>query len=68
MRRHFDQKRWDELIQKLIREGRLRSPNVIKALRQVSREPFLPEGVKTHAATDSPLPIGFGQTISAPLN
>jgi protein-L-isoaspartate(D-aspartate) O-methyltransferase len=68
MRRHFDQKRWEELIQKLIREGMLRSPHVTKALRQVSREPFLPEGVKMHAAIDSPLPIGFGQTISAPLN
>ena len=59
---------WEELIQRLIREGILRSPRVIKALRRVPRDPFIPERVKTHAAVDSPLPIGFGQTISAPLS
>ena len=59
---------WEGLIQRLIREGLLRSPMVIGALRRVPRDPFLPERVKTHAAMDSPLPIGFGQTISAPLS
>jgi len=58
---------WEELVQKLIREGILRSPKVIQALRQVSREPFLPGKVKSYVAVDSPLPIGLGQTISAPL-
>jgi protein-L-isoaspartate(D-aspartate) O-methyltransferase len=57
---------WEELIQKLVRGGILRSPNVIRALRQVPREPFLPENVKASAATDCPLPIGSGQTASAP--
>jgi len=58
---------WEELIQRLIREGILRSPRVIKAMRRVCRDPFLPERAKSYAAVDSPLPIGFGQTISAPL-
>ena len=58
---------WEELVQRLIREGILRSPKVIRALRRVSREPFLPGKVKSYVAVDSPLPIGFGQTISAPL-
>jgi len=63
----MEKQAWEELVQRLIREGILRSPKVIRALRLVSREPFLPGKVKSHAAVDSPLPIGFGQTISAPL-
>ena len=57
---------WERLIQSLIRQRILRSPHVIRALRKVSREQFLPENMKPHANVDSPLPIGFGQTISAP--
>jgi protein-L-isoaspartate(D-aspartate) O-methyltransferase len=59
-------KQWEDLIQKLVRSGILRSPNVIEALRRVPREPFLPKPVKSSAATDCPLPIGSGQTASAP--
>jgi len=64
----MEKQAWEELIQRLIRAGILRSPKVIRALRQVPRDSFLPERVKAHAAMDSPLPIGFGQTISAPLS
>jgi protein-L-isoaspartate(D-aspartate) O-methyltransferase len=64
----MEKQAWEELIQRLIRAGILRSPKVIRALRQVPRDSFLPERVKAHAAIDSPLPIGFGQTISAPLS
>ena len=59
-------RQWEDLIQKLVRSGILRSPNVIEALRRVPRELFLPEPVKSSAATDCPLPIGSGQTASAP--
>ena len=59
-------RQWEELIQKLVRNGILRSPDVIEALRRVPREPFLPEPVKSSAAMDCPLPIGSGQTASAP--
>ena len=64
----MEKQAWEELIQKLIRAGILRSPRVIGALRRVPRNSFLPERMATHAAVDSPLPIGFGQTISAPLS
>ena len=64
----MENKAWEGLIQRLIRQGILRSPRVIRALRRVPRDLFLPERVKAHAAVDSPLPIGFGQTISAPLS
>ncbi len=62
----MEKKDWEELVERLIREGILRSPNVIKAMRVVSRDAFLPENVRSYAAVDSPLPIGWGQTISAP--
>jgi protein-L-isoaspartate(D-aspartate) O-methyltransferase len=57
---------WEKLIQGLIREGVLRSPRVIETMRKVSREKFLPENMRAYSAVDSPLPIGFGQTASAP--
>jgi len=57
---------WEQLIQNLITEGLLRSPRVIRAMRQVNREQFLPDHLKAYCAVDSPLPIGSGQTISAP--
>jgi len=64
----MSQQAWEELIRKLVRSGILRSPSVIRALRQVPREPFLPGNVKANAAMDCPLPIGSGQTASAPLS
>lgn len=57
---------WERLVQNLVNQGILRSPRVIRAMRMVNREQFLPEHMKSHAAMDTPLPIGFGQTISAP--
>jgi protein-L-isoaspartate(D-aspartate) O-methyltransferase len=57
---------WEKLIQGLIKEGVLRSPTVIETMRKVSREKFLPENMRVHSAVDTPLPIGFGQTASAP--
>ena len=59
-------RQWEGLIRQLVTSGILRSPRVIEALRRVPREPFLPENVKASAATDCPLPIGSGQTASAP--
>jgi protein-L-isoaspartate(D-aspartate) O-methyltransferase len=57
---------WEQLIQNLTAEGILRSPRVVRAMRQVNRALFLPDSLKTHSAVDSPLPIGEGQTVSAP--
>ena len=60
------QQSWDNLVEMLVEGGILHSTQVIRALRIVSREPFLPDNVKPYAAVDTPLPIGSGQTISAP--
>jgi protein-L-isoaspartate(D-aspartate) O-methyltransferase len=40
---------------------------VLDAMRQVPRERFVPPDVASAAYQDNPLPIGLGQTISAPL-
>ena len=57
---------WEQLIRRLMAEGILRSPNVIRAMRMVSRESFLPESLRGQYYIDAPLPIGWGQTASAP--
>jgi protein-L-isoaspartate(D-aspartate) O-methyltransferase len=57
---------WEKLIDSLTRQGVLRSPKVIKAMRTVPRARFLSQDTQDHSATDTPLPIGYGQTISAP--
>jgi protein-L-isoaspartate(D-aspartate) O-methyltransferase len=57
---------WEKLIDSLVKQGVLRSPKVIKAMRAVPRAKFLPSEMQSYTAVDTPLPIGFGQTISAP--
>ena len=57
---------WERLIENLIKEGILRSSMVIKAMRSVQRGKFLPENMQSYSAVDTPLPIGLGQTASAP--
>lgn len=59
--------KWDNLVDQLITEGILRSPQVIRALRRVGRGQFIPESMRAYAAFDTPLSIGYGQTVSAPL-
>ncbi len=56
----------ERLIDYYIKSGVLRSQDVIRAFRKVPRELFvLPEYIN-QAYNDIPLPIGYGQTISAP--
>jgi len=57
---------WEQLVRNLIAEGILKTSNVTRAMRLVSREPFLPDHMKQSYAVDAPLPIGWGQTASAP--
>lgn len=54
------------LVEKLILEGVIKSEKVKKAMLAVPREQFVPENVRRWAYIDEPLPIGYGQTISAP--
>lgn len=55
------------LIENLIIEGWLKSPQIIKAFRKIKRKDFLPEKIKNLAELNEALSIGFGQTISQPL-
>lgn len=58
--------RREELVKNLVKEGILRSREVIDAMMKVPREEFVPSRYKDLAYSDTPLSIGFGQTISAP--
>ncbi|HOK58304.1 MAG TPA: protein-L-isoaspartate O-methyltransferase [Methanothrix sp.] len=42
------------------------SDRVVEAMSRVPRELFVPEELRPMAYEDRPLPIGYGQTISAP--
>lgn len=44
----------------------VRDTDVLRAMRLVPREAFVPEEVRIFAYDDAPLPIGEGQTISQP--
>jgi protein-L-isoaspartate(D-aspartate) O-methyltransferase len=59
------QKKKRLVIEELYSLGYLRSEKVVKALLKVPRELFLPPHLREYAYADTPLPIGFGQTISA---
>ena len=55
-----------DLVARLERAGYIISPAVREAFLHVPRERFVPEDVRSSAYKDVPLPIGHGQTISAP--
>ena len=49
----------------LSRQG-IRDRRVLDAIRHLSREDFVPAPSRGSASQDTPLPIGYGQTISQP--
>jgi len=51
---------------KVIREYGLEDAAVLKAMSCVPRHEFVPANLSPSAYEDSPLPIGYGQTISQP--
>jgi protein-L-isoaspartate(D-aspartate) O-methyltransferase len=54
------------MVERLYARG-ISDERVLDAMRQVPRERFVPRHVASAAYQDSPLPIGMGQTISAPI-
>lgn len=54
------------MVQKLIRDRRIHSPDVIDAMRRTPRHVFVPSEYRSASYQDRPLDIGEGQTISAP--
>jgi len=63
---NLEKSEWHKLIEGLVKQGILRSPRIIKAMHNVPRAKFLSSDMHSYSASDTPLPIGFGQTISAP--
>jgi protein-L-isoaspartate(D-aspartate) O-methyltransferase len=55
-----------EMVDRQVRKRDIRSPRVLEAMSSVPRQLFVPPEHMDDAYTDSPLPIGVGQTISQP--
>ncbi|MGO8914951.1 MAG: protein-L-isoaspartate(D-aspartate) O-methyltransferase [Stellaceae bacterium] len=56
----------EDMIERQIAARGVRSEAVLRAMRKVAREAFLPERLREFAYEDAPLPIAAGQTISQP--
>lgn len=57
----------ENLINSLIKDGYLKTPEIIEAFKIINRTDFVPEDCKDEACINAPLSIGFEQTISQPL-
>jgi protein-L-isoaspartate(D-aspartate) O-methyltransferase len=56
----------NRMVRDQIEARGVKSPAVLKAMREVPRHLFVPAAMRSMAYSDSPLPIGYGQTISQP--
>jgi protein-L-isoaspartate(D-aspartate) O-methyltransferase len=54
------------MVERIARAGRVADPRVLRALAAVPRHRLVPEALRGSAYRDAALPIGEGQTISAP--
>jgi protein-L-isoaspartate(D-aspartate) O-methyltransferase len=55
-----------DMVERQIRARGVSDARVLTALATVPRERFVPEALRDRAYDDTPLPIGFNQTISQP--
>lgn len=62
---NYKLQRW-AMVEKQIAERGINNALVLNAFRQVERHLFVPENMQKNAYNDSPLPIGYRQTISQP--
>lgn len=65
-RRRNPREERERLVHDLVRSGYIRSDAVRDAFRRVPREAFVSPRDRDRAYVDTPLPIPYGQTISAP--
>ncbi|MCB0308899.1 MAG: protein-L-isoaspartate(D-aspartate) O-methyltransferase [Bdellovibrionales bacterium] len=56
-----------EMTERFLRSRGIKNEKVLAAMAKVPRHHFVPESFRSHAYSDSPLPIGFEQTISQPF-
>lgn len=59
---------YHELTDALIQDGYLKTTEIIEAFEQIDRADFVPEDQREYAYQNTPLAIGFNQTISQPLS
>ena len=57
----------NDLLNELIGEGYLKTPEIIDAFREIDRADFVPKEERALAYENIALPIGYGSTISQPL-
>jgi len=63
----------EKLINQLIEQGYLKTPEIIEAFKKIKRADFVPDEIIREKGEDfvaeynAPLSIGYGQTISQPL-
>jgi len=50
----------------IVAEQGIRDPRILKAVREVAREMFVPAEFADDAGSDTPIPIGYNQTTSQP--
>jgi protein-L-isoaspartate(D-aspartate) O-methyltransferase len=56
-----------QMVDQQIRTWEVLDPRVLDALSAVPREAFVPPEYRELAFADAPIPIGFGQTMLAPM-
>jgi protein-L-isoaspartate(D-aspartate) O-methyltransferase len=56
----------EEMVEHQIKERGIKNKLVLDSMLKVERDRFIPDSCKDEAYSDSPLPIGEGQTISQP--
>jgi protein-L-isoaspartate(D-aspartate) O-methyltransferase len=61
-----DRNRREAMVDQQIAARGVRDARLLQAMREVTREAFVPDGLTEFAYDDRPLPIGEGQTISQP--
>ena len=61
----FDAERL-RMVNEQLKARDIRDPRVLDAMVKVPRHLFVPESLRARAYSDSPLPIGYDQTISQP--
>jgi protein-L-isoaspartate(D-aspartate) O-methyltransferase len=61
---------WDgarkQMVDEQLAARDIKSPRVLDAMRKVPRHEFVPAAMRLGAYADTPLPIGYNQTISQP--
>lgn len=57
---------WSQLVEQLIANGVLKTPEVVRAFSKLDRTDFMRPENQSQADQDRPFSIGYGQTISQP--